>query len=45
MKYTVVNLLNLLKEIGETETKSVLSVFSCPLAPNYAGFRWEIYLC
>jgi len=41
MKYTVINLINLLTEIGETETKSVLSDFHCLLAPDVETFIHE----
>ena len=41
MKYTVVNLINLINEIGETETKSVLSNFNCSLAPDVEEFIRE----
>lgn len=38
MKYTVINLLDLLIEIGEAEVTSVLSDFCCPLAPDVECF-------
>jgi len=38
MKYTVVNLITLLNEIGETKTKAVLSDFHCSLAPDVEEF-------
>ena len=44
MKYTVVNIINLIKEIGETEAKSVLSDFKCPLAPDVEEFFSSQYL-
>jgi len=41
MKFTIINLISLLKEIGEAETKSVLSGFYCPLAPDVEEFIRE----
>lgn len=38
MKYTVINLYNLLNEIGESEASAVLSDFHCPIAPDVEDF-------
>jgi len=38
MRYTVAHLVNLLNEIGEAETKALLSDFSCPIAPDVEVF-------
>ena len=38
MRYTVVHLLSLLEEIGESDVKKLLSDFACPLAPDVEYF-------
>jgi hypothetical protein len=38
MRYTVVNLLSLLDEIGEPRTESLLSDFACPLSADVERF-------
>ena len=38
MKYSVVNLLKLINEVGETGASTVLSDFCCPLAPDVEMF-------
>lgn len=41
MKYTVVNLINLIDEIGENDAESFLSDFCCPLAHDVEVFLRE----
>ena len=38
MRYTAVHLMSLLNEVGEADTKAVLSGFVCPLAPDVEIF-------
>jgi len=38
MSYKIINLMNMVSAIGEDETKSILSSFSCPQAPDVETF-------